>query len=543
MINKGRPSFVHIALIVLALVIGIFFRFEHLEKKLIWHDEVGTRLFVAGLKIDDWARVLYTGQAIDVEVIRSIHGHPKGALDTIRSLVRDDPQHPPLYYILAGIWVRAFGDDIATLRLLSALFSLLTFPAIHWLCRELFSSARIAWTGTALIAVSPFFVLYAQEAREYSLWFVLILFGNAALLRAIRLTVQGAVSPRLASAWALFTLITVMGLYTALATVSVMIASAAYILVREKFRATRITLMGAGALAASAILFLPWASALMMRWDAFQVSMSWSKVISIPNSSLLTILALNLSRPIVDFWPDRENISAAVGISLAAALTIWALVFLIRRAPLQTGALVLSLIFVPILMLLGPDLLFGGIRSVSARYITPSLIGVELALAYLFSAGDEGGRDRIRGVAFFLAIGVGIASCFHNSRQQVVWTKGISYHLPQVAAIINESQSPLVVGNRERHHPGNLLALSYLLKPGTRMQFLATEENYMLPRPFTVFLYSPTDQFRRALEERENVHTRLLMEDLHLQLWIVEPIGLPGGLNPIGLLPPVRRGP
>lgn len=38
----------------------------------------------------------------------------------------------------------------------------------------------------ALIAVSPFHVLYAQEAREYSLWTVTILLSSAALLRAMR---------------------------------------------------------------------------------------------------------------------------------------------------------------------------------------------------------------------------------------------------------------------------------------------------------------------------------------------------------------------
>src|SRR5207248_4961479 len=61
------------------------------------------------------------------------------------------------------------------------------FPGLYWLCRELFGCSRTAWMAVALLAVSPFHVLYAQEAREYSLWTVAILLSSAALLRAARL--------------------------------------------------------------------------------------------------------------------------------------------------------------------------------------------------------------------------------------------------------------------------------------------------------------------------------------------------------------------
>jgi hypothetical protein len=37
-----------------------------------------------------------------------------------------------------------------------------------------------------------------------------------------------------------------------------------------------------------------------------------------------------------------------------------------------------------------------------------------------------------------------------------------------------------------------------------------------------VFLYSPTDQFRRALEKNNQMKTTLVFEDLFLQLWKVE---------------------
>ncbi len=528
-----KPSFFRNSLIVIALILGIYFRFEHLEKKLIWHDEIGTSLFSAGLCIDEWQGALYTADLYSAKAVREIQSmNPKGILSVITSLIQDDPQHPPLYYIAAGIWTHLFGDGIATLRMLSALFSMLCFPAMYWLCKELYSKSQIAWTGVSLIASSPFFVLYAQEGREYTLWFVLILFSNAALLRAIRLTETNVRRSERTKAWILFSFITTLGLYTSLATVSMMFGQVLYIILRERFRITNVSLESFGAYLITSILFLPWALALLRRWEAFEISMAWSKIIHIPVQSLLEINALNISRTSIDFWPDRlyGGILTPIGIGVASVIAMGSVLYLIRGTSFKTTGLVLTLICVPLMMLLGPDLFFGGIRSVSARYIAPSLIGLELSLAFLFGMKRER-TDWIWEGALCLVLCVRLASCFHNSKQEVVWTKGISYNLPQAAQMINAAPNPLVVGNRERHHPGNLLALSHLLKSSTKMQFLtpAVTENadYRLPNNFTVFLYSPVEEFRLALEKREHIRSRLLLQDLHLELWIVEKDTLP----------------
>ncbi|NER30255.1 MAG: hypothetical protein F6J89_22180 [Symploca sp. SIO1C4] len=55
------------------------------------------------------------------------------------------------------------------------------------------------------MAVSPFQVLYAQEAREYSLWTVTILLSTAALLKAMR-------SPS-HSSWGIYTVSLTLGFY------------------------------------------------------------------------------------------------------------------------------------------------------------------------------------------------------------------------------------------------------------------------------------------------------------------------------------------
>lgn len=509
------------------IVLGVFFRFHDLEGKLLWHDEVATRIFAAGYTIDEWKAELYTGEILDVAAVQRFQRvNPDNSLwDAVRGLARDDPQHPPVYYLLAGVWVKGFGDSIGTLRALSALLSLLGVFGIYWLSRELFASRRVAMVSVALFSVSPFFVLYAQEAREYSLWSVLVLLANAALLRAIRLTESPGERPaRLFVAWLSYSLLTVLGLYTSFSTASVIIAQIAFIVGRERVRLTRTGLMSVAALSVSALLFLPWAIILYKHWEVFQISMRWSREIIIPRASLVRILALNASRPVLDFWPDLHEPAAYVVILAAVLLIVWSIIVVSRRVPPKTGLLLVALIIIPIALLLLPDLVVGGIRSVSARYITPSWIGVVLALAAFVGRPDILGKIGSR-VMFGGLLAVSIASCISNARQEAVWTKGVSTSFPEVARIINASPTPLIVGGIERHSPGNLLALSAILAPQVRMQLLTIEleRAYTLPEGIDdIFVMGPMEPLRLRLEAREHVELRLLVEDLFVQLWKVE---------------------
>ncbi|MBN3938833.1 glycosyltransferase family 39 protein [Nostoc sp. NMS9] len=136
----------------------------------------------------------------------------KGLSDTIISLQVDDPQYPPLYYILAWFWVEIFGNSVTIIRSLSAFISLLIFPSIYWLCRELFkASAWVSEVAIALMAISPIHLVYAQEAREYILWIVTVLLCSASLLRALRLESKDQVLRILN--WEMYAVTLVLSLY------------------------------------------------------------------------------------------------------------------------------------------------------------------------------------------------------------------------------------------------------------------------------------------------------------------------------------------
>lgn len=73
------------------------------------------------------------------------------------------------------------------------------------------------------MAVSRPHVLYAQEARQYSLWTVTILLSNAAFLQALRVKNTGS--------WVIYGMTMVLGLYSHSLSVLMEIMHSVYLLV------------------------------------------------------------------------------------------------------------------------------------------------------------------------------------------------------------------------------------------------------------------------------------------------------------------------
>ena len=121
--------------------------------------------------------------------------HP---LDGMISWVRSVDHHPPLYYVLLHGWTSIFsvGEGGASMtvaarmtlstRVLSALFGVLAIPVIYLLGRRM-ADERVGVISALILALSPFHVRFAQEARMYSL---LTLFALLAMCAFVELYAQ-----------------------------------------------------------------------------------------------------------------------------------------------------------------------------------------------------------------------------------------------------------------------------------------------------------------------------------------------------------------
>lgn len=497
-----------------ALLIGVVLRFFALDAPLMWHDEVYTRIFVAGFHSHDWFGALYGGDPVTAEAMQHFlqPSRDTSAWSTVLGLARDEPQHPPLYYLLARLWMDAFGSSMAALRSLSAVGSVLGLAAGAWLTRALFDDRRVTLTALAFLAASPFAILYAQEAREYAIWGALVLGSTAALLRAQH---RGGVGR-----WATYGLLTTLGLYTSLSHVGVVGAQVLFVIVQSKGRVTRSSLAAAGTLTISAVLWLPWALAVWRHYDAFRASMAWAREIRVPAIEVLSAFVVNISRTAVDLWPEPSGVIWGPVLAVAALL-IWALLRWLhpRQSPTRGPLLAVMVACAPIALLLVPDLVFGGIRSLSTRYFVPTLPILLIALAHWMATGvgdRRRWRQAIGGAVWVLAL----ASSLRNASDATPWSKGVSRQVPVVAEMIGADA--LIIGTREQHHPGNLLALSALVPPTTRFHLLLTYEDYRAPaHAGSVYLYSPVPWFPKAFEAAHGQSVTQVLSGTYLTLWRV----------------------
>jgi len=97
--------------------------------------------------------------------------------------------HPPLYYVLLHCWILAFGESDVAIRLLSAIFGIFAIPMVYLVGRTIFSE-EVGLIAALILAVSPFNVYYAQEARMYSLLVLLTLLSMYFFILLMRGTKQ-----------------------------------------------------------------------------------------------------------------------------------------------------------------------------------------------------------------------------------------------------------------------------------------------------------------------------------------------------------------
>jgi uncharacterized membrane protein len=158
-------------LVVVLLLLGLLFRFINIDKKYYWYDEAFTSLQIAGYTPTEVLHEVSSGQLVAAKDLME-YQRPNATInfgDTVKSWAIEEPQLPPLYFLTVKCWAKLFGDSPAATRSFSVWISLLAFPSLYWLYRELFAPSEVAWIAVGLVAVSPLQVLYAQEARPYSL--------------------------------------------------------------------------------------------------------------------------------------------------------------------------------------------------------------------------------------------------------------------------------------------------------------------------------------------------------------------------------------
>lgn len=495
-------------LLIAVLVLGVVFRLVNLDGKVYWYDEGFTSLRIGGYTIPEVVQQSFNGQVISVADFRQKYlspGSQRGYSGTIKSLAVEDPQHPPLYYLMTHLWMQWFGNSVKAIRSLPALISLLVLPCTYWLCLELFESPLVGWVAIALIAISPFHVIFAQEAREYSLWTVTILLSSATLLQAIRLKTP--------LSWGIYALSLAVALYSFLFSAFVAIGHGIYVIATERRWSKTVVAYLVASLVAF-LAFLPWIWVVWNNLGRLHDSTAWMTNTRIPLSHLAHSWILNIKE--IFFESSRLD---RLLVPITLILVGYSIYFIYRHL---TGRwLFIYTLFAPTaLALIIPDIISGGQRSLAARFLIPCYLSIHLAVAYLIankisSRYMVAWQQKFWQIVMIALIAGGIFSAATIAQSATPWTKLKNHNDNKLARTINQTESPLVVvSNYQSKYDSNasfLFGFSHMLDPKVQLQLVSDRTIPQIPSGFSdVFLYDPCasygmeQQFKVLLSELDN---------------------------------------
>ena len=140
--------------IIIILVIGTALRYYHNLDISLWHDEAFSALLIKY----PWGEMMYR---IGLDV------------------------HPPMYYIFLRLWNYVYGDSLLSLRSFSVFFSVGTIWAAWLFVKEAFKNEKAALWAAVFIAINPFQIQYATEARMYTMGAFFTLLAAYFLVKAL----------------------------------------------------------------------------------------------------------------------------------------------------------------------------------------------------------------------------------------------------------------------------------------------------------------------------------------------------------------------
>ncbi|MBX9256543.1 glycosyltransferase family 39 protein [Desmonostoc muscorum CCALA 125] len=501
-------------LIVILLVIGVCFRFVNLEKKLYWGDEVFTSLRISGYTRVELDKKLLDGDLVSVEDLHQYQypNRQKTTADVIKGMVLEDSQILPLHVLMTRFWLQCFGNSVAVARSFSAFVSLFTFPCIYWLCKELFESSRIGWMAMGLVAISPVHVIYAQEARAYSLWIVAILISSAALLRAMRLKTK--------ISWCIYAATLPLAFYSHILFCFVALGQVIYVVAIERFRLSKTLISFSVSFFAGAITFAPWFWIIYTHPQPEAVT--WANVKQTFLTSAIRWSGI-ISRSFLDLGvspsdPKAVQIALMPLILIILILIVYSIYFLCRRSSKKVWLFVLTLIGSVGFPLAVADFVFHKGYG-TTRYTLPCVLGIQLACAYLFTTKItsiylKNWQKKLWSLVLFMVVVTGILSCTISSQAIIWWNKNPERFQDylKTANFVDQTEKPLII-NDDSIAP---LILGHLVDPKLTFQLVAPNELPKVTSGFSdIFLFKPSEFLKAGIEKIYNSK----LQQINTSLW------------------------
>ena len=374
--------------------------------------------------------------------------------------------------------------------------------------------------------------MYAQEARQYSLWICLILLSSAALLRAMR--VKTPIS------WTVYGITLTLGLYTQLFFSLVAFGHGIYLLVNQGLQFNKIVKSYLITLATGLLLFTPWIFILLTQYTQADRLTEWTRIYDLTYQNLFQIWIHNLSLAFFDLGGSEYSHKFLLLYIFFIALVGYSLFFICRNTPSRIWLFILTLMGASALPLVLPDLLLEGQRTITPRYLIPCYLGIQLVVAgaiarKLNTITFNPRQPKFWQLITIILISSGIFSSAIYSQSKIWWHKFLNVENIPISQIVNQTENPILVSNVPTNF---IISLSYTLDPQVRLLvaprcrnctlYLQKENRLSIPtisQEFSdIFLVQayPSESWKKELETQKDYKTNLVFEGEVLWLWKLE---------------------
>ena len=173
-------------------ILGLVLRFVNLDAKPASSIEIAT----IGYSLGHGFNAIPLDRIVSLDTLLSpLHLDTSIGYGEVFTRLRNQSTHPPLYFWLTRSWIGLWlqDGDLVTLQIarsLSAIFGTLSIPAMFGLAWVAFRSHLVGHFAAICMAISPYGIYLAQEARHYTLTVLFVIASLACLFKTLELIQQ-----------------------------------------------------------------------------------------------------------------------------------------------------------------------------------------------------------------------------------------------------------------------------------------------------------------------------------------------------------------
>jgi uncharacterized membrane protein len=187
----------HLLFLLAWITLGLLLRFINLDLKPASSIEIST----IGYSLGHGFTAVPLNQVVTIDTLLSpLRFDTSIGYADVWEKLRQESTHPPLYFWLTHWWITLWTTDgalvsLLVVRSLSVIFGVLAIPGIFGLGFLAFASWRVAYLVAILMAISPYGIYLAQEARHYTLTVLWVIASLACLIKVVQLIERKAFLP------------------------------------------------------------------------------------------------------------------------------------------------------------------------------------------------------------------------------------------------------------------------------------------------------------------------------------------------------------